>query len=235
VHAGPQLLNSTYPDRFRRAAESSVRARGVDVILQDRIDHIPEAGAVDGVTTLNGKVLDADLVVSDSIPTSPWTHLELFLPQVSTRGPRPNTAFISSLGPDVLTDNGYVKVKPTLQLKGYPNIFAAGDVIDVPEQKQAAKAGHHATVVATNVLRYSEQQALQEYKGSTEMILLTNGKVRFHSSKFVGMWLFICQCSQNGGLGYFDILWGIIIGNWLAWLLKSRNLLVPRARSKAGY
>lgn len=99
--------------------------------------------------------------------------------QISTIGPLPNTAFISSLGPDVLSKRGYIAVKPTLQLSAHPSIYAAGDAIDWPEQKQAAKAGGHAKVVATNILsaiKGTPTTAL--YKGAPEMILITDGKVR---------------------------------------------------------
>jgi len=148
-----------------------------------------------GVTTRNGRRLDADMVVS-------------------ARGPRPNTGFISTLGPDALTKDGFVRVQPTLQLKGHPNIFAGGDAIDWQEQKQEGKAGKHAGVIAANVLAYVEGKPLQEYKGSIEMIAVTNGR--------------------NGGQGYIDVLWGIRLGNWLTRMLKSKTLIIPMARAKMG-
>jgi len=99
--------------------------------------------------------------------------------QVPTRGPRPNTKFIASLGSDVLTSSGYVKVLPTLQLAFHPRIFAAGDVIDWKEQKQSAKVAGHASVVANNVfVLLGQKKAMINYKGATEAILITNGKVR---------------------------------------------------------
>ena len=97
--------------------------------------------------------------------------------QVSARGPRPNTEFISTIGPDALTKNGFVRVQPTLQLIGHPNIFAGGDAIDWPEQKQSAKAKQHAGIIARNVVAYLGGKSLQEYKGSIEMIAITNGRV----------------------------------------------------------
>jgi thioredoxin reductase len=102
--------------------------------------------------------------------------------QVQARGSRPNTAFIAKLGSSVLTEQGYVKVQPTLQLTSYRNIFAGGDVIDWKEQKQAAKAGSHAAIIVANVVAYLASRPLKPYKGSPEMIGITNGKVGpFHS------------------------------------------------------
>jgi len=102
--------------------------------------------------------------------------------QLFTRGPRPNTSFISaSLGTDVLAKNGYVKIKPTLQLPSDARIFAAGDIIDFPEQKQVGKYYTHADIVATNIVSILENQPVtMKYKGpSFEGIVLTIGKVRF--------------------------------------------------------
>ena len=39
---------------------------------------------------------------------------------------------------------------------------------------------------------------------------------------------------QNGGVSYFGVLWGLILGNWLTSLLKSRTLLIPMARKGMG-
>jgi hypothetical protein len=97
--------------------------------------------------------------------------------QLQTRGPRPNTGILLTLG-DVLTETGRVKVKPTLQLPSYDDIFALGDIIDWPEQKQAAKVYGHANVVAANVLSVLEgREPKSVYKGAYEMIVITNGKV----------------------------------------------------------
>lgn len=82
-----------------------------------------------------------------------------------------------SLGADVLSSNGYLKVQPTLQLLNHPEIFVVGDVVDNTEQKQSIKAAAHAGVVAGNVIAYLEGKALKPYKGSSEMIVLTLGKV----------------------------------------------------------
>jgi NADH dehydrogenase FAD-containing subunit len=101
--------------------------------------------------------------------------------QIPTGGPRPNTAFISSsLGADVLAKNGYVKIEPTLQLPLDSHIFAAGDIIDFPEQKQVGKYYKHADIVAANICSVlANQPATIEYKGPDfEGMVLTIGKVR---------------------------------------------------------
>ena len=93
-------------------------------------------------------------------------------------GTRPNTDFVRSLGPDVLDERGFIRVKPTLQVAQFPEIFAAGDAIDWDEQKQAAKASGHTPVVVANLLSYVAGKPLQKrYKGSPEMIAVTDGKV----------------------------------------------------------
>jgi NADH dehydrogenase FAD-containing subunit len=156
VQGDSQLLNKTYPNKFRVAVERGLVERGVEIIFGDYIDEIPEPGA--NVITRKGKTIEADLVIQ-------------------ARGPRPNTAFIHSLGSDALTENGLVKIRPTLQLSNYSEIFAGGDVIDWPEQKQAAKAGGHAKLIAANILAYLNNGPLKDYGGSPELIIVTNGKV----------------------------------------------------------
>lgn len=197
VHGNKQLLNSTYPDKFRQTIEKNIRDHGVNLILDDFVDELPvDEGQV---KTRKGVNLHADLALA-------------------TRGPRPNTDFIStSLGPTVLASNGYVTISPTLQLPSQPRILAAGDIIDFPEQKQAGKYGAHASVVVANIQSILKgEKPTKEYKGpALEAIVITVGKSK--------------------GSGYLGILWGIQLGNWLSAWLKSKTLMVPMVRKVLGY
>jgi len=57
-------------------------------------------------------------------------------------------------------------------------VFAAGDIIDWPEEKQFGKTVGQAAVVAENIVSYLADKPLRkEYTGSPEAIILTNGKV----------------------------------------------------------
>ncbi|KAF7350365.1 Apoptosis-inducing factor [Mycena venus] len=191
VHGQRLLFNDTYPDRFRKSAADHLTGRGVKIHLGDIVEDFPAEAAPATVLTKG-----ADLVLK----TTGATH--------------PNTDFLNSLDADALTPAGFVKVKPTLQLLNHPNIFAAGDIVEWKEQKQAIKAGAHAKIVTQNVLNYISGRSLKNYSTGFEAILVTNGK--------------------RGGYSYFGVLWGLIFGAWLTSLLKSKSLLVPMFRKESG-
>jgi NADH dehydrogenase FAD-containing subunit len=88
--------------------------------------------------------------------------------QVSTRGPRPNTAFVAkSLGEDALDERKQIKVTPTLQLPNHPDIFALGDAINTVEQKQVMKAMAHGGIITGNIIAQLSGKSLSPYKGAT--------------------------------------------------------------------
>ncbi|KAG6891132.1 hypothetical protein C0992_010427 [Termitomyces sp. T32_za158] len=215
VHGDKLLLNPTYPDKVRRAAAASLTTRGIELVLDHFINE-SETQEVEGITTASGmEIKTADLVVQ-------------------TRGPRPNTAFVSeALGDSALSSLQLIRVRPTLQLADHDNIFAAGDVIDWKEQKQAAKSGVHGKLVASNIQAFLNKTPMKPYKGAIEMIVITNGKVGLDS--FAWQKSNIDDPLQNSGLGYFDILWGITLGGWFAKLVKSQTLLVAMFKGEQGY
>ncbi|KAF9454136.1 FAD/NAD(P)-binding domain-containing protein [Macrolepiota fuliginosa MF-IS2] len=195
VHGGSLPFSAAYPDRFRRAAESSLRARDVELVLGDYVDEMPSPGDSE-VRTRGGRALKSDLVLS-------------------TRGQRFNTDFIAaSLGEDVVSKQGLVKIQPTFQVVNRKDIFAIGDIIDWNEQKQLAKANKHADLAAKNICGYLAGTPLRAYKGEPEMIVVTNGR--------------------NGGVGYLGILWGIVLGGWFARMVKSRKLLLDQLPGMVG-
>ncbi|KAL1676316.1 hypothetical protein EV122DRAFT_291979 [Schizophyllum commune] len=193
VHGQEALLNSTYPTKFRKAFESRLKARGVEIVYNDYIENIP-SGPITSVTTKKGKTIETDLVIP-------------------AFGAKPNTSFLPA---DFLNQANYVKVRPTLQTAAHDDIFAAGDIIDWAEQKQAAKNAGHAAVVAKNVKAVLEgRKPTAVYKGSYEIILVTVGK--------------------TGGAAYFGVLWGLVFGDWFARMLKSKDLMVPMSRGFYNY
>ncbi|KII93158.1 hypothetical protein PLICRDRAFT_101083 [Plicaturopsis crispa FD-325 SS-3] len=197
VQSGDMLLSKAFPERLRTAMGHNVAKRGIEIVYGDYIDEIPAPGA-GTVKTRKGKTIESDLVV-----------------RISARRTL-NTEFIQSLGPDVLTRDGYIRVRPTLQLVGADDIFAVGDAIDWEEKKQVVKVHGHVAVAVPNILSYvAGQPVAKQYKGSFELAIITNGK--------------------GGGVGYIGILWGIVIGDWATRLIKSKGLLLPLVRKGLGY
>jgi NADH dehydrogenase FAD-containing subunit len=197
VHNESLPLNSAYPNKFRKTAQKALAKTGIKLVLEDRLEQLtPEDGFV---TTKNGVKVKADLVVP-------------------ARGGQPNTSFLQSLDASVLTPRGHVKVLTTLQVdlsSGKRNIWALGDIIEWPEQKQIAKGEAHIAVLVANLLSaLNGKKPTAEYKTPFEAILVTNGV---------------------GGYGYLPFLWGIQLGDWMSGKMKSRELFIPRLKPSLGY
>lgn len=152
------MLQSIYADKFCVDVEKQWTNRRIRLILDDAIDVIPEYPASQVVTQKGIRVL-GNLVVSLLYAVLPDLPLSI-IDQIPTRGGPPNTEFIASL-----------------QLTGYPGIFAAGDITDCKEVKQVANYGHSKTIVA-NIVSFLDGKRLQaQYKPMFEFIFLTNGAV----------------------------------------------------------
>ncbi|KAH8817609.1 hypothetical protein DL96DRAFT_1471599 [Flagelloscypha sp. PMI_526] len=194
VHAFILLLNPAYTDKFRRTIGRGLQRRGVDVILNDWVDY-PRTGDV-------GKV-DIQTRFKESIIAVNYI--------VHARGPRPNTALVAkSLGDSVLSPIGQIKIQPSLQVEGYDNIFAGGDIIDWPEQRQAMKAAVHGKCIAHNILQQIHGLPMKPYNGQTEMLYLNRGAI------------------------YFGFLTGLILKDWAAKRLKGKDLFIPTFKAQQG-
>ena len=115
-------------------------------------------------------------------------------------------------------------------------MFAAGDIIDWPEEKQFGKTIDQAPVVAENMASYLADKPLKKkYSGAPEAIFLTNGKVRVSAFFFFSINVsdrFRRHAQQSSGAAYLPFLWGIVLGSWFTRMVKSKTLMLEAVRSK---
>ncbi|ETS85423.1 hypothetical protein PFICI_03448 [Pestalotiopsis fici W106-1] len=145
VHSRQKLM-PLYHEQLDRIIKDRCEELGVNLVLGSRVV-MPAGGIGADQTSIelqNGTKLSADVIV----------------PAV---GQTPNTQFLSGLAPssqDSLVNpaNGFIRVKPTLQLADpkYPNIFAVGDVADSGAHKAARPGGAQAAVLARNLVAMIE-------------------------------------------------------------------------------
>lgn len=120
---------------------------GVDVITNNRVV-VPEGGyPTDGSTFTvklrDGRELETQLVIPATGQTA-------------------NNELVRTLPDQINPENGFIRVRPTLQLKDYPNIFAVGDIADTGAHKAARPGAAQAAAVAKNVRAMIEGQAPTE-------------------------------------------------------------------------
>jgi thioredoxin reductase len=158
---------------------SQFKARNIDFILNDVAETFPDSDSGE-VGLKSGQKVQADLIVSCKSRVDAARLLSTVVSdQVRTSGPRPNTELLaSSFGTVVLSEEKRVLVSPQLQVVNHPSVFAAGDIVDWPEQKQIGKTVGQAAVVVANIMsRLAGRPLKKEYNGSPEIIILANGKV----------------------------------------------------------
>jgi apoptosis-inducing factor 2 len=152
VDPAPELMPGRFPDEFRAELRSQLGELGVRLLLGTSLDAPPPVPsgqfAPFTVTTSSGETVAADI----------W---------FACYGAVASTGY---LGGDL------VPVSGSLRVRGYENVFAVGDITDLPELKMARQAGRHAGVVAANIRALiAGTGELTEYFPSPDGIVLPLG------------------------------------------------------------
>jgi len=124
VHSRERLLDGDHNPKLGDRALARLRAIGVDVRLGVTVSE-PEPGRY---VTSAGETIEADTVI--------WAT-----------GTTPNTGWLRDHD-GWLDETGHVKVDGYLRAGGQPDVFAIGDVNDVPEAKLAQWAGAQGKAAA---------------------------------------------------------------------------------------
>ncbi len=91
-----------------------------------------------------------------------------------TTGIKPNTEFMTDNFSDLVKKG--IAVNEFLQLKEHENIFVAGDVTNLAEEKTAQNAEKQAKIVAINILARINNSKMIPYKSKKRMMVISLGK-----------------------------------------------------------
>lgn len=163
VEKHEELLGTPgYTDELRQEIRSQLSELGVRVVTGSELAYLPPHNVGElghfTVATKNGEAVEADI----------WFQCH---------GAKPNTGYL--IGTDyekVLHPNGSIRVSETMQVAGYNNVYAVGDITDVRESKRADAARQQARVVIANIAAQLEgQDAEVVYHPTKEWVILPLG------------------------------------------------------------
>ncbi|PKU69599.1 apoptosis-inducing factor homolog B [Dendrobium catenatum] len=159
VHKGSRLMEFIGPKASRKTFNWLVKKK-VEVILGQTVDleSLSESGVY---VTSGGEKISADchFVCVGKPVASSWLH--------------------DSILKQSLDNKGQLMVDANLRVKGRDNIFAVGDITDVPEIKQGFLAEGHASVAAKNLqllIKGAPEKKLATYKASPPIALVSLGR-----------------------------------------------------------
>ncbi len=181
VHSRDTLM-PRMPAKAQQYAHSFLKKRGVEFVFNERITE----GSGATYATKSGKRITADLA---------------FL----CTGIKPNTQFLFKNFKDRLDEKNQVYTSVYLQMKGHENIFAAGDVTAIPEEKTAQNAEEQAKIIAHNISALEKKQPLKEYESKPRAMVIS-----------LGPW--------NGMLTYKNFVWTGFVPAFLKWFVEWKTM-----------
>jgi len=153
------LLGGRFKPELRRELHHQLEQHGVKLVLGSPLrEPPPTPPGVLGTFTVSteaGTEITADL----------WFRCY---------GVTPQSDYLRGDLATARTQDGFIKVTPTLQLPGHPNVFALGDVSTLTP-KMAGRARRQAQLVADNIRALIDGGQLQTHEPSPDVILVTFG------------------------------------------------------------
>ncbi|KAK6247438.1 hypothetical protein QUC31_019003 [Theobroma cacao] len=195
VHKGQRLLEFI----GLKAADKSLRwlrSRKVEVKLEQAVDLNSTSDGSQEYQTSTGESIKADchFLCAGKPLASAWLNETI----LKTK----------------LDKSGRLMVDEYLRVKGHSNIFAIGDITDIPELKQGYLAHKHALVVAKNL-----------------KLLMAGGKESKMSTYEPGSAIAMVSLGRKDAVAQFPFT---TISGCVPGLLKSRDLFIGRTRKQMG-
>ncbi|KAL0092470.1 hypothetical protein J3Q64DRAFT_1719093 [Phycomyces blakesleeanus] len=198
VHSGGSVGGHIMPQKSKNKVLSLFKESQVNLILNDRVI-LPESAPLstafipdEPIKTEKGETINADLVLI-------------------AYGSKPQSGWVKSSFPDTVSKEGYIDVKPTLQINkaGLEHVLVLGDVADLKETKMAYRTEPHVAVAIQTIKSLFEgKKPTKEYKSGPNMMVVTYGK--YH------------------GTGMLPIF-NITVGDRVTSLVKGKTLFIDKS------
>ncbi|XP_037445839.1 apoptosis-inducing factor homolog B-like [Triticum urartu] len=195
VHRGSRLLDFIDQKASKKCLDW-LTSKKVDVLFQQSVDLKSLSDTEKFYKTSAGETITADchFVCIGKPLSSSWLHDTILKESLDTKG--------------------RIMVEKDLRVKGYNNIFAIGDITDIPEIKQGYLAQKHALLVAKNLKLL--------IKGAPPSKLATYS---------TGFPLAIVSLGRKEGLAQLPYL---TLTGCIPGMLKSKDLFVGKTRKQMG-
>ncbi|CAN7005884.1 hypothetical protein IGI04_009638 [Brassica rapa subsp. trilocularis] len=195
VHKGPRLLEFV-GEKAAHKAFDWLASKKVEVILNQSVDLNSASDGNKTYRTSGGETIHADchfLCVGKPL-SSQW--------------------LTGTVLKDSLDGKGRVMVDEHLRVKDRKNVFAIGDITNIPEMKQGYTAEMHANVAVKNI-----------------KVMMSGGKKKKMSTYKPGSEMAIVSLGRKDSLAQFPF--ATVIG-CLPGLIKSKDLFVGKTRKTRG-
>jgi len=156
IHTKPELMERT-PQKAQRYAKQWLEKRKVQLIFNERIIE-NESGVY---KTRTGKKLHPDIA---------------FL----CTGIMPNYEHLASYCSIELNSKNFLCVNEYLQVQGHKNIFAAGDINNIKEEKTAQSAEKQARLVVKNIYHLEQGEPLLMYNPEPKPMVIKLRKIQWN-------------------------------------------------------
>ncbi len=153
IHAGEKLMDRN-SEKAISYVSNYLEKRGVKIIYGEKVKKIGK----DYCLTEKGRKIRRDLVF------------------ICT-GIKPNYEFLKEFD-NVLNEKNQIKVNEFLQVNGFENIFAAGDITALNEEKTAQNAQRQAKIVAKNIHALESRKELKEFVSKRTPMVISLGRWR---------------------------------------------------------
>jgi len=195
VHNGPRLLEFV----GQKAADKALdwmKSKRVEVILNQRVDLSSASDGSKTYRTSGGETIHADC------------HF------LCTGKPLSSEWLKGTVLKDNLDGKGRLMVDEYLRVKGRKNVFAIGDITDVPEMKQGYIAEKHASVATKNI-----------------KLLMSGGNEKKMSTYKPGPDIAIISLGRKDSVAQFPFM---TVSGCIPGLIKSKDLFVGKTRKARG-
>jgi len=150
IHSQPKLMPRSSSKAIREAT-SHLERLGVKLILGEKVVTCKK----DFCETDKGTKINHELVLMCT-------------------GINPNSKLVKIS--DVKDDRGFLIVNKKLQLKSFKNIFVAGDITNIKEEKTAQNAEEHAKIIIKNISFLESNKKLLTYHNKPNWLVISLGE-----------------------------------------------------------